>query len=249
TEAADRGSAVALDVIQSDILLKTGKFQSAADVARRGLRAARQVGRHTSFTASVLPANASDALLALGRTAEAAALIDPLTAGAPDRDHHLIHVLRAAIDLLRGDIEAAAARWQQINVLLSSYFSIDFSREAGQRAAELALWAGRPDDGLQKVKRILALYDSPDLAFACGRLLSAGMRACADLAERARARRDDHAAGAAVAAAGDLTSWADRMGGVPFADHPLMATIPADRATWDAERTRLAGASDPLAWS
>ena len=27
-----------------------------------------------------------------------------------------------------------------------------------------------------------------------------------------------------------------------------MATIPAERATWDAERTRLAGASDPQAW-
>ena len=27
-----------------------------------------------------------------------------------------------------------------------------------------------------------------------------------------------------------------------------MATIPAERATWDAERTRLAGASDPGAW-
>src|SRR5215471_7538761 len=38
------------------------------------------------------------------------------------------------------------------------------------------------------------------------------------------------------------------MDGVPFADHPWVATIPAERATWDAERTRLAGASDPAAW-
>jgi len=28
-----------------------------------------------------------------------------------------------------------------------------------------------------------------------------------------------------------------------------VATIPAERATWDAERIRLAGASDPAAWS
>jgi hypothetical protein len=27
-----------------------------------------------------------------------------------------------------------------------------------------------------------------------------------------------------------------------------MATIPAERATWEAERTRLAGPSDPAAW-
>jgi DNA-binding CsgD family transcriptional regulator len=38
------------------------------------------------------------------------------------------------------------------------------------------------------------------------------------------------------------------MGGTPFADHPWVATIPAERATWEAERTRLAGASDPAAW-
>jgi len=38
------------------------------------------------------------------------------------------------------------------------------------------------------------------------------------------------------------------MGGAPFADHPFVAAIPAQRATWDAERTRLAGPSDPDAW-
>ena len=83
----------------------------------------------------------------------------------------------------------------------------------------------------------------------CGRVLAVGMRACADLAERARARRDEPAAGAAVAAGGELTSWVDQMAGAPFTDHPFVAAIPAERATWDAERTRLAGASDPGAWS
>jgi len=38
------------------------------------------------------------------------------------------------------------------------------------------------------------------------------------------------------------------MNGAPFTDHPFEAAIPASRATWDAERTRLAGASDPAAW-
>jgi hypothetical protein len=36
---------------------------------------------------------------------------------------------------------------------------------------------------------------------------------------------------------------------VPLADHPFVATIPAERATWDAERGRAAGTSDPEAWS
>jgi DNA-binding CsgD family transcriptional regulator len=83
----------------------------------------------------------------------------------------------------------------------------------------------------------------------CGRLLAAGMRACADLAEQARARRDEPAANAAAAAADGLASWPGEVGGAPFTGHPLVATIPAERATWYAERTRLSGASDPDAWS
>ena len=80
------------------------------------------------------------------------------------------------------------------------------------------------------------------------RLLATGLRACADLAEQARARRDEPAAEAARAAAGALASWVDQMAGAPFADHPFVATIPAERATWDAEQARLAGVSDPEAW-
>jgi DNA-binding CsgD family transcriptional regulator len=75
------------------------------------------------------------------------------------------------------------------------------------------------------------------------------MRACADLAERARARRDDEALEAALAAADNLAAWVDREDGAAFTDHPYVAAIPAARATWDAERGRAAGASDPAAWS
>jgi DNA-binding NarL/FixJ family response regulator len=74
------------------------------------------------------------------------------------------------------------------------------------------------------------------------------MRACADLAERARARRDEPAARAAAASGAELDSWAERRANAPLADYPLFATLPAERAMWAAERTRLAGASDPAAW-
>jgi hypothetical protein len=119
-------------------------------------------------------------------------------------------------------------------------------RRAGQRHAPHA--QARLHHALDDINRVLALYEVPDLSVFCGRLLTAGMRACADLAERARARRDQEAAGAALSAAGQFASWVDRMAGVPFADHPPVATIPAERATWDAERTRLTGVSDPAAW-
>jgi len=83
----------------------------------------------------------------------------------------------------------------------------------------------------------------------CGRLLNAGMRACADLAEQARARRDPSATAAALAAGDNLAQWVARMGGVAFSDHPKVGTIPAERATWEAERIRLGGEDDPTAWA
>jgi DNA-binding CsgD family transcriptional regulator len=247
-EASGGETTLWVDVLESAALLKTKNVQDAADVAVRGLQAARQAGRHGSYQASVLAGSAAEALLALGRTAEAAALIEPLTPDPPDRDHWPVHQIRAEIDLLRGDTEAAESRQQQVDALLGGYFMIDAAREAGTRAADLALWAGRPGDALDAVNRVLARYKAPDMSVFCGRLLAAGMRACADLAERARARRDEEAAGAALAAAGQLASWVGQMAGVPFADHPSIADITAERATWDAERTRLAGVSDPAAW-
>jgi hypothetical protein len=180
--------------------------------------------------ASILAANAADALLALGCTDEAAALIDPRTAGPPVRDYWVAHDYRAEIDLLRGQIGAAERRRQLLCAITAHIGNSDGLREAAQRGAELALWAGRPGDALAEVQQVLPLFHAPDLTIMCGRLLAAGMRACADLAERARARRDTPAAEDAVAAADGLVSWVSHMAGAPFTDHPFVATIPAERA-------------------
>jgi DNA-binding CsgD family transcriptional regulator len=247
--AGHSGSAVSLAIIDSDALLRLGQFQGATDVALRGLEAARRAGRDASFPAATLAANAAEAMIASGRTDEAAALIDPLTDGPRDPGHLAVTETRVEIDLLRGDIDAAAGRAQQITTLLGRIGHVDAAREVAQRWAELALWAGRPGDALDEVQRSLALFQVPDLTIFCGRLLAAGMRACADLAGQARARRDIPAAHAAESAAAELAAWVHMMGGAPFADHPFVAAIPAERATWDAERTRLAGASDPSAWA
>ena len=157
-------------------------------------------------------------------------------------------MIRAEIDLLRGDTGAAARRWQLMETLPAITSRVDFGYDGAPRVAEALLWAERPGDALREVRRALALFSVPDLTILCGRLLAAGMRACADLAVQARARRDEPAAADAAADAGELAAWAERMGGVPFTDHPTVATIPAERASWDAERTRVAGPGDPGAW-
>jgi hypothetical protein len=248
-QAAQDGLALArLAVTESDALFSLATFDSSADTALSGLRHAQRVGLGASWYAAVLAFNVSRALLVRGRTAEAGALIDPLTGEAPDRDHLAVHEARAEIDLLRGEIEAAEGRRRLIDAIPARLGNIIFAHVSAQRAAELAVWAGRPDDALDKVRRVLPLLETPDTVIVCGWMLAVGTRACADLAERARARRDEPAARAAGAAAGDLASWAGRVSAAPLAEHPFVATIPAERASWDAERTRLAGASDPEAW-
>jgi DNA-binding SARP family transcriptional activator len=248
-QAAEDGPALVwLAVRESDALLKLAKFQSAADVALRGLGASRQAGLEAWFGATFLAYNAFESLLSLGDTAQAAALVDPLTTGLLDRDNWVMHEARAEIDLLRGDVNAAAQRHERVRVMIGSVSDMLYARESACRGTEVALWAGRPGDALDEVWRVFPLFKAPELTILCGRLLAAGMRACADLAEQARARRDEPAAEDATAAAAGLVSWVERMGGVPFTDHPYMATIAAERATWEAERTRLARPSDPAAW-
>jgi DNA-binding CsgD family transcriptional regulator len=247
--SGDGPALVRLAVTESDVLCRLARFQPAAEVALRGLEAARQAGLGNWYVVTTLAANASEAFLAAGHTAEAAALIDPLTTGPPDRDHWLAHMCRAEIDLLRGDISAAAGRQQLLAAFPARISGLEFARESAQRAAELALWARRPGDSLAEVQVGVARINDPGLTIIfCGRLLGTGMRACADLAEQARARLDQPATLAAMTAADGLVSWVGQRAGAPFTDHRFVATIPAERATWDAERTRLAGESDPAAW-
>ncbi len=246
--SGDSAAVLGVAWAESDLLLKTGRFDEAAQAGLRGVQAARETGRQTSPGASTAAANAAEGILARGRTADAAALIDPLTDEPVNRDRLPAHWIRVEVDLLRGDVAAAADRLRQIRSVVGRISSIDNTRDCAQRVAEVALWAGRPADSLAEVRNVLARYAVPDLTILCGWLLILGMRACADLAERGRARRDEPATRAALDAADDLIAWVDRMGGTPFTDHPYVAAIPAERATWYAERTRLTGPSDPAAW-
>jgi DNA-binding CsgD family transcriptional regulator len=233
-----------LAIAESDALLKVGKLEEATQVGLRGFDDARKLGFGSNALATISLGNAVLGLLGRGRTAEAAALIDPLITGPVDPDNWLLHWDRAGIDLLRGEVDAAAQCLAQIDVGWP-----DLARDFGQDVAEVALWAGRPQEAYGEVQRVLERLEGSDWVILSGWLLAVGMRACADLAEKGRARRDDQAVQLALAAADDLASWVERERDVPFTEHPFVATIPAERATWEAEHSRAAGSSNAELWS
>ena len=187
--AQDAPALVRLAGNESGALLKLGQFQRAADVALRGLDDGRRSLSVLGFGHRPGRPRA-EALLALGRTAEAAALIDPLTTGrrtaiAGWRTWSAPRLTCcAAIPARPRD---GGSSWDAFPGLTSR---VDFGYDGAPRAAEAMLWAGRPGDALRETRRALARFNGTDLTILSGRFLTAGMRACADLAGQARARRD-----------------------------------------------------------
>jgi len=245
---SDPESVVSLAVNESDVLLKTQQLEEASRVALRHLEAIRRSGRASSFSASILAANAAGALLGLGRIADAAAVLEPRTSGPATRDRWLLDLERAHLDLLRGDIEAAEHRIGQIQALPVGG-NVEFSRELAQSVVEVKLWRKRPAEAVREVEMALARLDGTDEVQHCGSLLVLGMRACADRAEIARAGRDDRAMQTALAAAQHINGWRERQTADPLQDSAYVVGASADRALWNAERARLTGPSQPDLWN
>ncbi|TCC65678.1 hypothetical protein E0H73_01700 [Kribbella pittospori] len=233
--------------IESNVLLKTQKLEEASRVALRHLDAIQRGGRADSFGACLLAGNAAEALIGVGRIVEAAALLEPRTSGSPTRDRWILDLERAHLDTIRGGLQAAARRIQQIRALPIGG-SLEFNRDIAQYAADLELWRKRPAEAVREVETALEYLDGADEIQLCGSLLVLGLRACADRAEAARAGRDDSGVQFALAAAGRIESWRDRQTADPLGDSAFFRAGSAERALWNAERERLTSTSQPDLW-
>jgi DNA-binding CsgD family transcriptional regulator/tetratricopeptide (TPR) repeat protein len=232
---------------ETDALLKLGRLAQAQHVALDGVQQARSAGRGATFNASILLGQATQAMLELGHTDDAARLLDPLTRGTPQVDNWPLYIGRAEVDLRRGLIDQATQLLDAVgNLPLSGH--LEWDREIAQRITELALWRRAPDEALDTVHQALTRLQGTDQELFAGELLVLGARAAADHAERSRARDDQPGQHRARAATDQLTATLERMNRHPLTDHPFLARIPADRASWSAELGRAAGTSDPDTW-
>jgi DNA-binding CsgD family transcriptional regulator len=219
-------------------LTMLGRPRESARLAETGRKVLRRYGVNTVFVA-----NHVEALLATGDWDEAdrlsAAALRTGTASYP----YMLLMLRADLELGRGDFEAARAH---LDAALAT-----LREDRGQGIydvflAELALWERRWIDAEGAVRDALAGARSPQAAQLRVWFCAKGLRAQAELAALARARRDADAAGTWLGRAGELVAVARRAAAEAAAVTPVAAGW---LALAEAEHERAQGVARPESWS
>ena len=202
----------------TDALTMLGRPAESAQLGRAGLGVLRRYGIHSAL----LVANTIEALLAIGDWDEADTLSTAALRGIPANYPYVLLMLRADLEVGRGDFDAARAH------LAAALTTLREDRRLGIYdilRAELALWERRHSDADRAVRDALGLARSPEAAQLRVWFCAKGLRAHAELAALARARRDTdavrawlgqtrrliavarHAAEAASAVTPNTTGW------------------------------------------
>ncbi len=245
TQAGDVAAVLRAMVNHSDVLLAAGRLHEAATVALGGIQQARHLGLARSF-GPFLAANATEALVALGRWEQAERVSrEGLDVALSDAASVTLPLPRAALELGLGDLDAAEARLRAAQRLLPA--PICEPQQSGPLfcgLAELALWRGDLEQARELVAQAVPLV-AANPRYAAP-LYALGMRVEADRAELARARRPGEAAPDDGTAAALLERVGEAAAGPAAAGLPELA---AWHATAVAERARQEGPSDPAAWA
>ena len=222
----------------TDTLMKLGRPRESARLAETGLDAVRRYGIHSTLLIS----NRIEALLAIGDWEEAdrmsAAALRADTTDFPD----WLLVMRAAVEIGRGELGAARAHIQVASATLKDHqFGLYDSY-----LAELPLWERRWADADAIVHAGLAHARQREAADIRVQLCAKGLRAQAELAALARARRDVTGLHAQVGRARKLLSIARRGAAEASGNRP-------DANGWltlaEAEYARARGQAQPEAWA
>ena len=151
-----------------------------------------------------------------------------------------------------GDFDEAKTQLAHLAELIEGVpVEAQFSGNYFAATAELALWEGRPADALDAVEHGLEHLGDHGWRWFNTRLFRIAAWAAADTAEVARARRDPAATEAAVRRGEALRAERERQLAVTLAveEGPQAEVTMAERATAEAEDTRLRGEVDPAAWA
>ena len=223
--------------ILTDALTMLGRPQESARVGERGLAEVRSYGIH----GVVLVSNQIEARLAIGDWDEAEKRsAQELRATASD---YMLLMLRADLEVGRGDFESARAH---LDAALPGLPEDHARGVYDVYVAELALWERRWPDAHEAASAALRAAESLEAAQLRVWFCAKGLRAAAELAALARARRDGDATRTWLARADEFVAVARRAA----AD---AARVTPNAAGWlalaAAEHERAHGSATPESWA
>ena len=248
TIATDVGSIDTLLAVSGNLayqLIVADRHDDAVAAAAAGLEAARSHGLERRFSAH-FDATTIDALYRAGRWAEAdertadSLARQPSGIGTIYRDAAVARLLAAT-----GRFAEAHARLAPSESLEPGDIDADLGAYVALVAAELAVAEERPERATPSVAIGWRHLEQSDDTILIGPLAIVGLRAAADRAERARARRRPAEVEAAVRDGNEAGERLDRL----VSEHPpATGSSRALRLEEAAERARLEGRPDVAAW-
>jgi DNA-binding CsgD family transcriptional regulator/tetratricopeptide (TPR) repeat protein len=240
--AQDRGDHLALlraYVSLTDVLTMLGRPAEASRLATAGVEATRRY----AIDQTVLVANQIEALLAIGDWDGADSMSAAALRGISSNYPYMLLIIRADLETGRGEFDAARAHLDAASATLRE------DRGLGvydAYLADLALWEHRWTDADAAITRGLAHARPRAAAQIRVQLCAKGLRAQAELAALAGARRDADAVDERLGRARTLLVMARRAA-------EDASTITAHAAGWlalaEAEYERAGGATQPETWS
>jgi DNA-binding CsgD family transcriptional regulator len=170
----------------TDALTMLGRPRESVRVGRAGLEAMRRYGINNTLLVS----NQIEALLATGDWDEADSLSAAALRGITPSFPYSLLMFRADVEIGRGDFGAARAHLEAARATLPEDHVLGIY---DGYLADLALWERRWTDAEAAIEEGLARAGQREAAQVRVRLCAKGLRAQAELAAFARARRDDRA--------------------------------------------------------
>jgi DNA-binding CsgD family transcriptional regulator/tetratricopeptide (TPR) repeat protein len=223
----------------TDVLTMLGRARDSARLAQAGLEAMRRYG----IDSPLIVSNLIEALLAVGDSDEAdrrsTAALRSITSSFP----YTLLIVRALVEIERGDFDAARAH------LAAAGATLREDRGLGLYdgwLADLALWEHRWTDADTAVEQGLAHARQREAAQIRVQVCAKGLRAQAELAALARARRDADALRARLGRARELIAVARRAAAEAWSINPHVAGWLAQA---EAELVRTEAALRPDAWA
>jgi ATP/maltotriose-dependent transcriptional regulator MalT len=228
-----------------------GDLEGALATYRLGIEACRRYGNERTY-GTYLAINSAGELILLGRTDEAATLLAETLAGGILPGIATVHfyTTSASLRVRIGDLAAARADLEVSRREAARIEDVQFVGDLEGITAELALEEDDPATALVAVHRGFERIGAGIDPRVIGPLAQFGVRAAADMAVAARARRDEPAVAAAVTEARRLAErFVASIALLPDSDDLARAEIDWVDRLLRAEIGRATGDEDPAAWA